>query len=133
MGSANYISQLITKLKKHTGDNTIIVRDLNTPSLPRTDCLSRRSTRKQGLWTTHCTGWTSQIQSEHSTLRQQNTQSSRVHVEHSPEQNTYWDTDQVPTGTKRLGSFPAYFQTTMVGNWNSITRGKLERTQIHGG
>ena len=32
MGAANYISQLITKLKKYIDNNTIIVRDFNTPT-----------------------------------------------------------------------------------------------------
>ena len=36
MGAANYIDQLITKLKKHIDNNTIIVEDLNTP-LPAMD------------------------------------------------------------------------------------------------
>ena len=31
MGAANYINQLITKLKKHIDNNTIIVGDFNTP------------------------------------------------------------------------------------------------------
>ena len=31
MGAANYTNQLITKLKKHIDNNTIIVEDFNTP------------------------------------------------------------------------------------------------------
>ena len=49
MGAANYINQLITKLKKHIDNNTIIVGDSIPHSLQRTNHLSRRSSRKQGL------------------------------------------------------------------------------------
>ena len=31
MGAANYMNQLITKLKKHIDNNTVIVGDFNTP------------------------------------------------------------------------------------------------------
>jgi len=31
MGAANYINQLITQLKKHIDNNTIIIGDFNTP------------------------------------------------------------------------------------------------------
>jgi len=31
MGAANYMNQLITKLKKHVDNNMIIVGDFNTP------------------------------------------------------------------------------------------------------
>ena len=43
-----------------------------------------------------------------------NTYSSQVHMELSPEETTYWVTNQVLTDTKRLGSSPAYFQTIML-------------------
>ena len=33
---------------------------------------------------------------------------------HFPEQTTSWVINQVSTGIKRLGSFPAYFHTTML-------------------
>ena len=46
MGAANYINQLITKSKKHIDNNTIIVGDLNTPSLKWAHHPSKRSTRK---------------------------------------------------------------------------------------
>ena len=48
MGAANYINQLITKLKKHIDNNTIIVGDFNTPPpFQWTDHLNRTSTSKQ--------------------------------------------------------------------------------------
>ena len=31
MGTANYISQLLTKIKNHIDNNTLIVGNLNTP------------------------------------------------------------------------------------------------------
>ena len=51
MGTANYMSQLITKLRKHINNNTIIVGDFNTliTVMEWTDPLSRRSTKKQAF------------------------------------------------------------------------------------
>ena len=45
--AANYINQLITKVKKHIDNNTLIVGDFNIPLSESTDRLSRRSTKKQ--------------------------------------------------------------------------------------
>ena len=42
---------------------------------------------------------------------QQNSHSSQVHMEHSPEYMTYWITNQPSIGTKRLRSYHAYFQS----------------------
>ena len=47
-------------------------------------------------------------------------------MEPSPEQTTYWVTNQGSTDTKRLRLFPAYSQITML--WRSITRKGLEGT-----
>ena len=63
---------------------------------------------------THWTRWTSQIYTEHSTLKQQNTHSSRMHMELSPEQTTYWATNQDTTNTKRLRGFPVFSRNTML-------------------
>jgi len=49
LGAGKYINQVITKLKKHFDNNTIIVRDLTPHSQRWKDHLSKRSTRKQGL------------------------------------------------------------------------------------
>ena len=46
MGAANYINQLITKLKKHIDNNTIIVRDFNTP-LTAMDRSSKQKINKE--------------------------------------------------------------------------------------
>ena len=39
---------------------------------------------------THWTRWTSRVYSEHFIIKQQNTQSYQMHMEHCPEQITYW-------------------------------------------
>ena len=39
---------------------------------------------------------------------------SPVHMERSPEQTTYWDTNQPSASTKRSRLYRAYFQTTML-------------------
>ena len=46
MGAANYINQLITKLKKHIDNNTVIVRDLNI-SLTAVDRLCKQKINKE--------------------------------------------------------------------------------------
>ena len=46
MGVANYINQLITKLKKHIDNNTIILGDFNTP-LMAMDRLSKQNINKE--------------------------------------------------------------------------------------
>ena len=85
MGAANYINQSITKSKKHIDTNTIIVGKFNTP-LTEMDRSSEQKINKEiKAYVTHWTRWISQIYSEHSTPKQQNTHSSLVHVEHSPE------------------------------------------------
>ena len=46
MGAANYINQLITKLKKHINNNKIIIGDFNTP-LTAMDRSSKQKTNKE--------------------------------------------------------------------------------------
>ena len=46
VGAANYINQLITKLKKHINNNTIIVGDFNTP-LTEMDSSSKQKIDKE--------------------------------------------------------------------------------------
>jgi len=46
MGAANYISQLITKSKKHIDNNTIIVGNFDTPLTEMDRSSKQRSTRK---------------------------------------------------------------------------------------
>ena len=85
MEAANYINQLITKLKKHIGNTTIIVGDFNTP-LTEMDRSSKQKISKEiKALNDTLTRWTSQIYSEHSVPKQQNTHSSLLHMEHSPE------------------------------------------------
>ena len=46
MGAANYINQLITKIKKHIDNNTLIVGDLNAP-LTAMDRSSKQKINKE--------------------------------------------------------------------------------------
>jgi len=46
MGTANYISQLLTKIKSHIDNNTLIVGDLNTP-LSAMDRSSKQKINKE--------------------------------------------------------------------------------------
>ena len=45
-GALKYIKQLLTELKRETGQNTIIARDLNTHCQVWTDHVNRKSIRK---------------------------------------------------------------------------------------
>ena len=47
-GAARYTSQLLTRIKTHIDNNTLIVGDLNTP-LSAIDRLSKQKTKKQEL------------------------------------------------------------------------------------
>ena len=106
-----YINQLITNTKKLIVNNTIIVGDFNT-SLTAMDRLSNQKVNKETMALNDTLDQMDlQIYSEHFILKQQDTHSSRVHMEHSPEQITYWDTNQPSTSTKRSRSYLAYFQT----------------------
>ena len=46
MGAANYISQLITKSKKHIDNNTIVIGNFNTPLMGMDRSSNKRDTRK---------------------------------------------------------------------------------------
>ena len=47
MGAANYISQLITKSKKHINNNTIIVGNFNTVTHTAMDRSSKQKIKKE--------------------------------------------------------------------------------------
>ena len=47
MGAATYISQLITRSKKHIDNNTVIVGDFNTLPLTEMDRSSRQQINKE--------------------------------------------------------------------------------------
>ena len=48
VGAANYINQIITKVKKHIDNNTLVVGDFSTPISWR-DRSSKEITKKQGF------------------------------------------------------------------------------------
>ena len=83
-GAANYISQFITKLKKHSNNNTTLVGDINTP-ITAMDKSPKQTNKEAKALMTHWNRWASQIYSKYSILKQQNIHSSQVHTEHSPE------------------------------------------------
>ena len=85
LGAANYVNLLITKLKKHIDNNTIIVGDFNTP-LPAMDTSSKEWINKE----TRALNDTRDQMDSTDVYRafhpkQQNTHSFPVHVELSPE------------------------------------------------
>ena len=83
MGAANYINQLITKSKKQI-ENTIIVGDFNTP-LTEMNRSSKQKISKEIKALNDMLGQMDITDIEYSIPKQQNTHSSLVHMEHSPE------------------------------------------------
>ena len=81
VGAANYINQLITKSKTYINTNTIIVGDFNTLLTE----MGRSSKQKINKEIKALNDTLDQIYSEHFIPKQQNTHSSLVHMEHSPE------------------------------------------------
>ena len=50
VGIANYINQLITKVKKHIDNNTLMIRDINIPLSAKDRSSKQKSNKKnQGL------------------------------------------------------------------------------------
>ena len=75
------------------------------------DHLDTRSIKKEGPWMIHWIRWTWQIYLELYIPKQWNILSSRVHMEHSPSQITYWVTKHPFISRQELRSYHAYFQT----------------------
>ena len=102
MKPPKYINQLITNIKKKLIDNnTIIVWDFNTPLTPM-DRSPKEKINKETMAFSDTLGQIDlRVYSEHFIPKQQNTHSSRVHMEHSPEKITHWVTNQPSIGKKK--------------------------------
>ena len=85
-GAARYTSQLLTRIKRHRHQNTLIVGDLNTP-LSAIDKSSKQKINKETRTLNDTLDQMDllDIYIEHSTLKQQNTHSFQMHMELSPE------------------------------------------------
>ena len=80
-----YLKQLITNIKKHIENNTIIVGDFNTP-LTTMDRSCKQNINKETMALNDTLNQMDlHIYSEHFILKQQNIHSSPVHMERSPE------------------------------------------------
>ena len=114
MGAVNYISQLITKSKKHIQNNIITVGNFKT-SLTEMDKSSKQKINKE-------------IKALNDTLDQMDITDifrtfhpkATKYIFFSSTHGTFSRidhflvTNQVSTSTKRLGSFSAYLQTTVL-------------------
>ena len=114
MGAANYINQLITKSKKHTDNNTVIVGDFNTP-LTEMERSYKQKINKE-IKALNDTLDKKDITDIFRTFRVKATEYTLFSSAHG----TFSRIDHI-LGHKsdlnwyqRLGSFPAYFQTTML-------------------
>ncbi len=114
MGAGNYIGQLITKAKKHIDNNTIIVGDFNTP-LTEMDRSSKQKINKE-IKTLNDTLDQMDFTDIFRTFHPKATEYTFFSSAHG----TFSRIDHIlghKSGlnwSKRLGSFPAYFQTTML-------------------
>ena len=113
MGSAKYINQLITKLKKLI-DNTIIVGDLNTPHTARDRSFKQKINKETRVL--NGTPGQMDLTDIYRTLHPK----AAEHTFFSSAHGTFSRIDhvldhiQVSTSTKRLRSYHIYFQTTML-------------------
>ena len=113
MGAANYINQLITKQKKQININTVIVGNINTP-FTEMDRSSKQKINKEIKAlndTLDHMDITDIFRTLHPKAREY-TFFSRAHATFSRIDHIFGHIYQLSTGTKRLESFPAYFQTT---------------------
>ena len=83
IGAPQYTRQILTAIKGETDSNTIILGDFNSP-LTSMDRSSRQKINKQTRALNDTLDQMDLIM-EHSIRKQQNTHSSQVHMEHSPE------------------------------------------------
>ena len=84
IGAPQYIRQMLTAIKGEIGSNTIIVGDFNTPLSPM-DRSSKMKINKETQALNDTLNKMDFIFIRHSTQKQQNTLSSQVLMEHSPE------------------------------------------------
>ena len=68
----------------------------------------------------------------HFIQKQRNTHSSQVHMEQSLTWITSWATNPTSVTLRKLKSYQASFLTTMLYDWKSTTRKKLQKTQTRG-
>ena len=110
VATTKYINPLITNVKKVIDNNTIIVGGFNTP-LTTTNRSCKQKINKETMTLNDILDRMHlQIYSEHFMLKQQNTQSSHVHIEHSPEYHMLGHKSAL-NKYKRSRSYIAYFQT----------------------
>ena len=103
--------------------------DINTP-LTAMDRSSRRKINKEKQVLNEALDQMDLIDIGHSTQKQQNTHSSQVNMEHSLRLITSWATNPTSVTLRKLKSYQASFPTTMLYDWKSTTRKKLQKTQI---
>ena len=85
MGEANYIRKLLIKIKSHIDMNTFNSRIAKHVTLSNISSKQKINKETRALNDTLGQMDLIDIYTEHSTLKQQNTHSSHVHMEPSPE------------------------------------------------
>ena len=132
-GALKYIKQLITNISNLIDKNVVIAGGFNTP-LTTMERSSRHRINKE----TRALNDTLD-QMELTDIfklcipKQQNILSTRVHMEPSPRQITYWVTQQPFISIQELRSYHAHFQITMPCYLKSTTGKSLENLQKHEG
>ena len=136
MGAANYINQLITKSKKHIDNNTIIVGDFNMP-LTEMDRLPKQKINKETEPLNHTLDQmdiTDIFRTFHPKATEytffSSTHGTFSKIEHilGHKSRLHW--------YQKFGIIPCIFSDhndLKLEHNQKSRRGKLERTQIHGG
>ena len=128
-GLPQYIRQLLTTLKGEIDNNTIIVGDFNTP-LTAMHRSTRQKINKETQALNEALNQMDLIDIYRTLCpKEQNTHSSQVHMEHSLRLTRSWATNPTSVTLRKLKSYQASFLTTMLYDWKSTTREKLQKTQ----
>ena len=93
IGAPRYIQQIFTNIKGDIDGNTIMVGDFNTPLTS----MERSSRQKTNKATEILKETVEKLDLIDIQKKNQNTHSSQVHMEHSKQLITYWDTKLTST------------------------------------
>ena len=126
IGSPQYIRQLLITLKGEINNNMIIVGDLS-PHLQQWTDHPDRKIHKETQALNEALDQMDLIDI-YRTFHPKATHSSQVHMEHSLRLITSWATNHTSVILRKLKSYQASFLTTMLYDWKSTTRKKLQKT-----
>lgn len=119
-------------MKGEIDSNTVTVGDFNTPLTSIDRSLRQKINKKTVVLNDTLDRWATQIYTENSAPKQQNTHSFQVHMIRTPGQITFQTTEQVSINLRSLKSFKACFLTMGRKLEINYKKKKLEETQTQG-